>query len=273
MTEVNETPWADGERAELVSKLTAAIDADPASEEFKTLFLKVLEAHSEREASLLKALEAAKVLLQQGEPEGALRKAYNKIEQHMFDYTHETHSYDASTNAWECSNGEVVAYVEGLDKALEIIKPLLSATPLPPAPGAETGERKDHLADLVGRFSVALLEKLRAAEKKYGYDNGWLYDDWAYDLRRDLRKHIDKGDPLDVAAYCAFAWHHGWSTSSSGTSYRRAVLEEAAKLVKSFWITAEYDHIGDANVLESVCAQASEAILALATPPAEGETK
>lgn len=65
MTEVKETPWADGERAELVSKLTAAIDADPASEEFKTLFLKVLEAHSEREASLLKALEAAKVLIAQ----------------------------------------------------------------------------------------------------------------------------------------------------------------------------------------------------------------
>lgn len=63
MTEVNDTPWADGERAELVSKLKAAIDADPASEEFKTLFLKVLEAHSIREAFLLKSLEEAKAEL------------------------------------------------------------------------------------------------------------------------------------------------------------------------------------------------------------------
>ncbi len=69
----------------------------------------------------------------------------------------------------------------------------------------------DPLADLVSRFSTALLEKLRAAEAKYGYSDGWLKTDWPDDLRRDIRRHVDKGDPRDVAAYCAFAWHHEWS--------------------------------------------------------------
>lgn len=154
----------------------------------------------------------------------------------------------------------------------------LSASPLPPAPGAETGERKDHLADLVSRFSVALLEKLRAAEKKYGYDNGWLNDDWAYDLRRDLRKHIDKGDPRGVAAYCAFAWHHGWSTSS-GTSSRQAVLEAIAvnKIVADAAVTVAnrvMNEIGSYGKVSRVTgAEAAALLLRLAklatTPPAE----
>ena len=69
-------------------------------------------------------------------------------------------------------------------------------------------------ADLVRRFSDALAAKLAAAEKKYGYSDGWLSPDWMDECRAKLLEHIDKGDPRDVAAYCAFLWHHGESTAA-----------------------------------------------------------
>ncbi len=69
----------------------------------------------------------------------------------------------------------------------------------------------DDLSELVTRFSAALLEKLRAAEAKYGYSDNWKRGGWRDELAADLLEHVGKGDPRDVAAYCAFAWHHGWS--------------------------------------------------------------
>ena len=72
-------------------------------------------------------------------------------------------------------------------------------------------EGSDPLAELVSRFSAALLEKLKAAEAKYGYSDDWMKNDWRDELAAKLIKHVHKGDPRDVAAYCAFAWHHGWS--------------------------------------------------------------
>ncbi|WP_438853223.1 hypothetical protein [Brevundimonas nasdae] len=67
--------------------------------------------------------------------------------------------------------------------------------------------------DLVDRFAAALKDKLRTAEAKYGRNNDWLETDWRDELIAHLQHHITKGDPRDVAAYCAFAWHHGWSLS------------------------------------------------------------
>lgn len=69
-------------------------------------------------------------------------------------------------------------------------------------------------ADLVYRFALALVQKLHAAEEKYGYSDGWASPDWMDECRQHLREHIEKGDPRDVAAYCAFLWHHGASTAS-----------------------------------------------------------
>lgn len=68
--------------------------------------------------------------------------------------------------------------------------------------------------NLVVRFARALAAKLAAAEVKYGYSAGWAEDNWLDECRRQLTDHIDKGDPLDVAAYCAFLWHHGADTFS-----------------------------------------------------------
>lgn len=70
-----------------------------------------------------------------------------------------------------------------------------------------------HTADLVARFAEALAEKLLKAEKKYGYDDGWMDTYWRAECSQKLVEHVQKGDPRDVAAYCAFMLHHGWRTS------------------------------------------------------------
>lgn len=69
---------------------------------------------------------------------------------------------------------------------------------------------------LVQKFAAALAEKLKAAEDKYGYRDGWLTQDWEIECRADLYRHADKGDPRDVAIYAAFCWARGWSTKAGG---------------------------------------------------------
>lgn len=76
---------------------------------------------------------------------------------------------------------------------------------------ASRGADPNGINDLVDRFAAALKEKLHAAERKYGYSNDWKHDHWRAELIACLHEHVEKGDPRDVAAYCAFAWHHGWS--------------------------------------------------------------
>lgn len=72
---------------------------------------------------------------------------------------------------------------------------------------------------LVIDFAQALAEKLRSAEIKYGYTGLWsdagIWDN--EECREKLMEHISKGDPRDVAAYCAFMWYHGWTTSAAIT--------------------------------------------------------
>ena len=68
---------------------------------------------------------------------------------------------------------------------------------------------------LVLRFASALAYKLHDAEKKYGYSDGWMQDDWMDLCRVKLKEHIRKGDPRDVANYCAFLWYHGEPTTKT----------------------------------------------------------
>jgi hypothetical protein len=67
-------------------------------------------------------------------------------------------------------------------------------------------------ACLVRSFAGALGRKLRKAEKKYGYSDGWRSPDWEAECQQNLADHMLKGDPLDVAAFAAFCWFHHWPT-------------------------------------------------------------
>ena len=78
---------------------------------------------------------------------------------------------------------------------------------------------------LVFTFAMALADKLYSAEKKYGYSNGWADKHWMDECRSKLREHIEKGDPRDVAAYCAFLWYHKESTAVSKDSQDALVSE------------------------------------------------
>ncbi|KQT59958.1 hypothetical protein ASG52_19730 [Methylobacterium sp. Leaf456] len=118
---------------------------------------------------------------------------------------------------WDKYPGTADDGAEALWQILPHVERLL-ATPSgrPDTPPAGGGAAEQIATDdLVDRFAAALKSKLRASEAKYGWQNGWLKDDWATDCQRDLLRHVGKGDPLDVAAYAAFCWHHGWKTAAA----------------------------------------------------------
>jgi hypothetical protein len=73
---------------------------------------------------------------------------------------------------------------------------------------------------LVCDFASALAEKLYKAQLKYGYSANWKNSDWQAECLKHFHQHIGKGDPRDVAAYCAFMWFHGWETEFKRQSLR-----------------------------------------------------
>ncbi|RJF81670.1 hypothetical protein D3877_16235 [Azospirillum cavernae] len=73
-------------------------------------------------------------------------------------------------------------------------------------------------ATLVRDFAEAMAKKLRASEIKYGWTANWMRRDWRAELAVELLRHVHKGDPIDVAAYAAFAWFHGWSVAPVAAS-------------------------------------------------------
>lgn len=68
--------------------------------------------------------------------------------------------------------------------------------------------------ELVDNFANAMKQKLLKAQIKYGFKTDWLNNDWEKSCQSQLNNHVLKGDPLDVAAYCAFMWFHNWKTVS-----------------------------------------------------------
>lgn len=77
--------------------------------------------------------------------------------------------------------------------------------------------------ELVCRFAAALGQKLLAAQEKYGHSDGWADPRWMDSCRAQLVEHVAKGDPRDVAAYCAFLWHHGESTAVPGETVKECL--------------------------------------------------
>ncbi len=78
-------------------------------------------------------------------------------------------------------------------------------------------------------------------------------------MLRSIRQHLAKGDPRDVAAYCAFAWYHGWSLTGEADEdfeTRAIVAEFVAKdeMLKAF-VQGSRKHVGpqvEATLLEMV---------------------
>ncbi|MCA8461309.1 hypothetical protein LGN14_16075 [Burkholderia multivorans] len=110
----------------------------------------------------------------------------------------------------------------------DALRELLAASPVEQPAAAPIHEPTipDELhpdtAKLVRRFARALANKLLAAQRKYGYSDNWMRDGWADECRAELMRHIQKGDPRDVAAYCAFLWHHNESTAPAPVDERAA---------------------------------------------------
>ncbi|MCX2664129.1 hypothetical protein ACNPE2_10385 [Klebsiella pneumoniae] len=106
---------------------------------------------------------------------------------------------------------DVIALVEALEKAQQ--------SPIMPL-GLHPDTQK-----LVADFCTALAEKLYKAQLKYGYDTDWKQDGWTSQCQAHFHQHIAKGDPRDVAAYCAFMWWHGWSTKPAEGLESRTVTD------------------------------------------------
>lgn len=91
-------------------------------------------------------------------------------------------------------------------------------------------------AKLVVDFARALASKLSAAEKKYGYTDGWAKasDKWPYpECHGELMSHLRKGDPRDVAIYCAFLWFHKLGTEPCFEGEWHELAELHLKLAES----------------------------------------
>ncbi|EBI8700562.1 DUF550 domain-containing protein [Salmonella enterica subsp. enterica serovar Gatuni] len=103
--------------------------------------------------------------------------------------------------------------------------------------------------NLVADFCTALAEKLYKAQLKYGYDADWKQDGWATQCLAHFHQHIAKGDPRDVAAYCAFMWYHGWKTESvSGP----VVPEEMPKGLAGQIVSLLAHNIGDKLLAQKI---------------------
>jgi hypothetical protein len=125
---------------------------------------------------------------------------------------------DAMTYAGLLALRDVGYHDETIDTEhmkIAIAAALSSQAPKPASAGGELDAIELHPATkmLVHNFALALAAKLAAAEKKYGYGDNWARLDWADECREHLREHVEKGDPRDVAAYCAFLWFHGERTA------------------------------------------------------------
>lgn len=107
-------------------------------------------------------------------------------------------------------------------------------------------------AELVLDFAKSLAEKLLQSEIKYGWSDGWMESDWKDKCLADFHDHIIKGDPRDVAAYCAFMWHHEWPTAAAqpSTLPPELFMSDAIRMQVSLCFIQGYNQaIADAKAL------------------------
>jgi len=102
------------------------------------------------------------------------------------------------------------------DNSFKELKKSLASTPSPDFIHFQMPKLMPSTAKLVLDFAKAMADKLAAAEAKYGYGDSWATpdaEDWPDPLCYErLMDHLAKGDPRDVANYCAFLWFHKLGT-------------------------------------------------------------
>jgi hypothetical protein len=146
-----------------------------------------------------------------GEREGLARPEDGMVFDWLDRIEHQAVVFDNNDVLWQDCFESIVSTTQTLRAHLRaVLAPQPNGTEASRGVGAETDA-------LVDRFAVALKDKLRRAEAKHGWRNGrpdaWMNTDWQEGCQNGLEAHVRKGDPLDVAAYSAFCWHHGWSTA------------------------------------------------------------
>lgn len=68
------------------------------------------------------------------------------------------------------------------------------------------------LEEAVDNFTEEMKKKLRS--KSHAGKHGWADPNWKKkDIIQQLRKHITKGDPVDIANYALFLW---WKDKNAG---------------------------------------------------------
>ncbi|CAM2142566.1 protein of unknown function [Pararobbsia alpina] len=95
-----------------------------------------------------------------------------------------------------------------------------------PAQHPIEAELMPETAALVDRFADAMRAKLVKAQRKHGFNIEWMDPANEAFIVADFHRHIAKGDPLDVANYCAFMWHHEWSTAPAQQASERVSDED-----------------------------------------------
>jgi hypothetical protein len=145
------------------------------------------------------------------------------------------------------------------------------------APVPVEGEVQTPTDELIDRFAAALKEKLNKAREKYGYQGEqWQTPAWGDFCQTALLEHLEKGDPRDVAAYCAFMWHHGWSTRAAT---KPAVPREVVEKIKAmrdehYNIMVDYARMGhtrDSEIQEAKVSALDEALAILTKEGADAK--
>ena len=185
--------------------------------------------------------------------QGNIRTARELVKRLESSATDPTSPQDASMSEAEHDAIYLRGWNEGIERAAELlddegsgtpaekIRALLDVSPQRCSDGPQTPP--DPLKDLVERFSKALLAKLKLAQANGR--SGWERDDWEEHCQQGLLRHVDKGDPRDVAAYCAFMWHHGWITAAPQRCSDGSVSEALALRLRDAAQTAQNDDLSD----------------------------
>jgi hypothetical protein len=120
------------------------------------------------------------------------------------------------------------SYDDNVRLILDDLRARLRSEP-PTEAGEQDTDEGDPTASMVQGFADAVKAKLRAADEKYGHGLMWRDDPNFEGMRQELREHMAKGDPRDVAAYCAFLWYHDEPTSPPPSGEPTEALSEVAQ--------------------------------------------